>query len=110
MTPLELIEAAVREINAGNDDSFGTFEVKGNEERWLQYLQGNINAVYPSAAAPEAYLATLPFDDMIEWRPNNFLAVVLNKPPEEVAVWIDRYFREVLRCEPDYQLTWRREQ
>lgn len=110
MTTLELIEAAVREIDAGGDDSFGTFEVKEDAERWLQYLPGSINAAYPSAAAPEARLATLRFDEVIEWQPNNFVAVVLNKPPADMAVWIDRYFREVLGCEEGYQLAWTREQ
>jgi hypothetical protein len=106
---LALIEAAVREIDAGAEDSFGTFEVAGAAERWLQYLPGNINAAYPFSDPPETIL-TLPYDDMIEWQPGNFLAVILNRPPEATAAWIDRYFREMLGCGPDYRLTWLREQ
>lgn len=111
MTQLALIEAAVREINgAGKDDAFGTFEVQGEPNLWLQYLPGNINAAFPYKQLPEVILAALPFDAMIEWKPEEFLAVVLTKPPEQLAAWMDRYFREVLNCRADYQLTWTREQ
>jgi hypothetical protein len=110
VTPLELIGAAVREIdNAGADDAFGTFEVAGALEHWLQYLPGNINAVYPFRGEPHVLFADLPFDSMIEWKPEEFLAVELKLPPDQLAVWIDRYFRHVLGCKPDYKLTWRRE-
>jgi hypothetical protein len=108
---LALIEAAVREINdAGTEDAFGTFEVEGEPNLWLQYLPGNINAAYPFKQAPEAMLAELKFDGVIEWKPEEFAAVELVRPPEQLAVWIDRYFREILNCPPDYALTWRREQ
>ncbi len=111
MSQLALIEAAVREINgAGSDDAFGTFEVEGEPNLWLQYVPGNINAAYLFRQAPEVALVELPFDGMIEWRPEEFLAVELAKPPEQIAAWIDRYFRDVLNCRDDYQLTWKREQ
>jgi len=106
---LALIEAAVREIDAGEHDSFGTLEVPGAADRWVQYMPGNVNAVYPFTDAPEARLGELAFDDMIEWKPGEFLAVELFRPPEQLAAWIDRYFREVLGCAPDYKLTWKRE-
>lgn len=111
MTRLALIEAAVREIDgAGRDDAFGTFEVEREPNLWLQYLPGSINAAYPFKQTPEVILAELPFDGMIEWKPEEFLSVELTKPPEQLAVWIDRYFREVLNCRPDYPLSWTREQ
>ena len=108
---LALIEAAVREIDgAGAEDAFGTFEVENEPNLWLQYLPGNINAAYPFKQAPEAMLAELTFDGMIEWKPEEFVAVELIRPPRQLAAWIDRYFREILSCSPDYALTWRREQ
>lgn len=111
MRRLALIEAAVREINdAGRDDAFGTFEVTGESNLWLQYLPGNINAAYPYKQAPDVILAELPFDATIEWKPEEFLAVVLEKPPEQLAAWIERYFLEVLSCRQDYQIVWNREQ
>lgn len=111
MTNLALIEAAVREIDAaGMDDAFGIFEVEGESNLWLQYLPGNINAAYPYRQAPDVILANLPFDAMIEWKPEEFLAVELNRPAAELAVWIDRYFRDVLSARPNYKLTWKREQ
>lgn len=111
MSQLALIEAAVREIdNAGPDDAFGTLEVEGRAEHWVQYLPSNINAAYPFKGEPHVLLAELPFDAMIEWEAEGFLAVVLERPPEQVAAWIDRYFREVLGAKADYKLTWKREQ
>ena len=50
------------------------------------------------------------FDEMIEWTPKNFLTIELNRPPEELAAWIDGYFKEVLGCDPGHQLRWGREQ
>ena len=109
-TTLQLIEAAVREINNGDEDSFGTLIVQHAEDRWLQYAPGAINAAYPFSDAPERRLVALPFDEMIEWTPKNFLTIELNRPPEELAAWIDGYFKEVLGCDPGHQLRWGREQ
>ncbi len=105
-----LIEAAVREIETGAEDSFGTFEVVGNSDLFVQYMQRTINARYPFRIDPAQNLRTFTFGSVEEWVADEYVWLDVSLPPSEMAAWIDRYFREVLGCDADYQLTWKREQ
>jgi hypothetical protein len=107
--PLEIIKAAAEEVNGGEHDSFGTFTVVGDEGLWIQYTPGAINAHYPFEDSPSIRLAALGFDELMEWTPMQSATVEHFWKPAEVAVWIDRYFREILGCAASYNLAWKRE-
>lgn len=111
MTPtIELIEAAVREINAGEHDSFGTLRVIGDDARWVQYTPGMVNVAYPFDIAPTDKLRDFAFTEVEEWKAGASAMIELFMPERDLAAWIDRYFREVLDCDREYRLTWKREQ
>lgn len=107
---IELIEAAIREINEGDHDSFGTLRVVSGSDCWVQYTPGMVNVAYPFDIAPAERLKDFSFSDVEEWTSGVSAMIELYAPEPELAAWIDRYFKEILGCEPGYQLTWKREQ
>jgi hypothetical protein len=50
------------------------------------------------------------FTDVEEWTPGASAMIEIFLPEPDLAAWIDRYFKEVLGCPADYQLSWKREQ
>jgi hypothetical protein len=107
---VKLIEAAVLEINAGDHDSFGTLRVVGDGDRWVQYTPGMVNVAYPFDDPPTERLVSFSFTDVEEWTPGASAMIEIFLPEPDLAAWIDRYFKEVLGCPADYQLSWKREQ
>jgi hypothetical protein len=100
-----LIADAVREVMCRNGRWFCTITVSGREGPYVQYKRGIINATYPFDHPPSERLERFAFDDVQDWRPGIFatLQVPLTQPMD-VAVWIDRYFKEILRCERGYRV------
>jgi hypothetical protein len=54
MARADELSDALRQILAGEHDSFGTFSVVGDTNRWVQYRLGEINAAYPFGDDPIA--------------------------------------------------------
>jgi hypothetical protein len=106
---LALIEAAIGQVNSGDHDSFGTLTRTGDSSRWVQYTPGTINATYPFEDSPQDRLSAFKFDELMEWTPGVSVTLEYFFEPAEVAIWIDRYFREILGCEADYELIWKPE-
>ena len=101
---IDLIEAAVREINAADEGAFVTLADAANDDRWVQYLQNTINASYPFAADPKHGLRTFTFNSVEEWTADGYVWLEVALPERDMALWIDRYFREVLGCDAGYRL------
>jgi hypothetical protein len=103
------IRPALREVIDGAPDTCVTFEVEGNQARWLQVVDHTINAAYPHAEEPEPRLGALPRVSGLRltgWEAHKF--VTLELPDWDVgslATWIDAYFVAVLACEAgDYHV------
>ena len=103
------IRPALREVIDGAPDTCLTFEVEGNQTRWLQVVDHTINAAYPHAEEPEPRLGALPKVSGLRltgWEAHKF--VTLELPDWDVgslATWIDAYFVAVLACEAgDYHI------
>ena len=91
-------------------DWCATFEAEDDEEKWVQFVDGVINAAYPDPIAPDRRSRPLPDFDMTEWARGKFTMGKLNLTDRtELARWIDRYFLEVLRCEPGFEVSCRLE-
>jgi hypothetical protein len=102
---LSLIASNVEQIIGSEHDSFGTFEVVGNDKLWLQYTPGTINAAYPHDEPPHDRLAALGFVDVQEWVKGEYTTADLAfDKADDIAGWIDRYFCEVLGCDAGYDL------
>lgn len=99
-----LIESAIREINSEDDGAFVTFAVAANDDLWVQYLRATINAHYPFSVDPKQNLRTFTFSRVEEWVPGEYVWLEVALSERDMALWIDRYFREVLGCEADYRL------
>lgn len=96
---------ALRQVLAGDHDSFGTFSVSGADECWVQYKPGEINAAYPFADDPVQRLASLPDFEVLGWEANSYVFGDLARyDPGTIAEWIDKYFCETLQCPPSYEL------
>ncbi len=104
MSNLDLIEAAVREINAAEEGAFVTLADALNDDVWVQYLHSTINARYPFSIDPKQHLRNFTFTRIEEWTPDGYVWLELALSERETALWIDRYFQEVLRCGADYRL------
>jgi len=101
---LDIIEAAVREINAAEEGAFVTFADASNDDLWVQYLHSTINARYPFAVDPKQHLRTFSFTRIEEWTADGYVWLELALSERDTALWIDRYLTEVLRCSADYRL------
>jgi hypothetical protein len=101
---IALIEAAVLETNIAEEGAFATFVVKGKEDLFVQYIVDGINARYPFSADPRQMLRTFPIFSVEEWVANEYLWVGITLSANDTATWIDRYFREILGCDPGYEL------
>jgi hypothetical protein len=112
-TRLDVIVAAVREINDGDRDSFGTFATADDEDCWVQYSPGVINAAYPFEQPPLETIVDLDADSVQDWKARTYVTINvmdLFEHTDKIASWIDRYFTEVLGCGPQRKLEWNREQ
>jgi hypothetical protein len=82
-----------------------TFEAKDDEEKWVQFVDGVINAAYPDPVAPDKRTKPLPGFEMTEWSRGKFMTGKMQLTDRtEIARWIDRYFVDVLRCEPGFAI------
>jgi hypothetical protein len=103
------IQPALREAFDGAPITCVTFEVEGDQERWLQVVDQTINAAYPHADDPESRLRALPGVSGLRissWEAWKF--VTLECPGWDagsLATWIDAYFVAVLACKAgDYHV------
>jgi hypothetical protein len=91
-------------------DWCATFEAEDDETKWVQFVAGMINACYLDPVAPDKRTRPLPDFEMTQWSRGKFVTGRLAVTERtEIARWIDRYFVDVLRCEPGFALTSRLE-
>lgn len=103
---VELITKAVSEIEAGDEDAFGTLRVVGNDDLWVQYLHGTINARYPFDDDTGEQLAGFDYENIEECVPDGYVWLEIDMAQAEIVAWIERYFREILGCADGYELIW----
>lgn len=100
----------VQEALDRRPDWCATFEVEDDEDKWVQFVDGVINAAYPDPIAPDKRTKPLPDFEMTKWSRGKFMTGDLALTDRtEIARWIDRYFVDVLRCDPGFAITSRLE-
>jgi hypothetical protein len=100
-----LIRKQLVTLQTGEHDSFVTFQVPGDVARWIQIGLLDFNAAYPFSDPPEIRLAMFDAIEITEWQANSFvLGEIGMDSPDRFAGLVDRYFREILGCQDDYQL------
>jgi hypothetical protein len=98
MTTLSDIKQAIRDAQAGGEGWCATLEARHSPEAWVQWLRGDINASCPASERP----ALAHFTE-VEFQPGQYISGYLAvTTPEEIADWIDDYFRRVLGAPGDY--------
>ena len=91
------IAPGIREAIGGRPDLCVTFTVTGHPDKWVQWVDGVINAAYPHVDPPESRLGGLQFDAIQHWEPKKSLTVTLAETEVyAIAKWIDSYFATVL--------------
>ncbi|HZF10263.1 MAG TPA: hypothetical protein VFE33_15850 [Thermoanaerobaculia bacterium] len=99
------IAPGLREALAGGPDTCVTFEVTGDPEKWVQFLDGTVNAAYPRETPPvlEHLLpATSPDLEprLLGWEARKYATLKIpGADTRFLASWIDRYFVCILDCE-----------
>lgn len=93
------IAPGIREAKGGTPDLCVTFTVAGQPEKWVQWVDGVINAAYPHIDPPETRLGRLQIDSIEAWEPGKCLTVTLTeRDPYAIARWIDNYVSTVLNA------------
>jgi hypothetical protein len=99
------IAPGVREAMAGGDKLCATFEITGDESRWVQFVGSVVNAAYPLAADPDALIARLGNAVVESSEPGKYVTVRLQITSAlAIAKWIDGYFRHALGSGSEYSI------
>ncbi len=85
---IDLIEAAIREINAAEEGAFVTLADASNDDLWVQYLHDTINARYPFSTDPKHNLRTFTFASVEEWTADGYVWLNVELPERDMALWI----------------------
>ena len=94
--------------NSPEADSFLTFEDPADPSKWVQITLFNVNAAYPFSDPPQSRLSPLGVTEVDEWEAGLFVTCSIDfSDLHRVAELVDRYFREVLGCRDNYQITTR---
>jgi len=98
------ILTAVRDANAAGPHACVTFTVAGNGDKYIQYIDGTLNAAYPRDEDPMVVMGGLNLQeigDLEAWDPGVFATfTVHDSDARQVAEWIHLYFVAVLECKP----------
>lgn len=97
------IRPAVRESIEGKPHTCVTLEVEGHPGKWLQIVDGTINAAYPHGDHPEQRLRSFGSAalqaKLAKWEPGNFVTFeVTGEDLVAISHWIDEYFVQMLGC------------
>jgi len=100
------IAPGLREALAGGPETCVTFEVTGDPDKWVQFLDGTVNAAYPRETPPdpEHLLPEAPdlAPRLLEWEPRKCATFALDSADvRALAGWIDLYFVCILGCVDD---------
>jgi hypothetical protein len=99
------IAPGVREAIAGGDDLCVTFTISGDEDRWVQFVGGVVNAAWPHAHDPEPLIAQLGHAAVESYQAEQYVTARLRVADVyAVARWIDAYFEHALGAGTDYSL------
>lgn len=91
------IAPGIREAIGGRPDLCVTFTVTGHPNKWVQWVDGVINAAYPHFDPPQSRLGGLQFEAIQAWEPKQSLTVTLGETDVyAIAKWIDKYVEMVL--------------
>jgi len=111
-TPTATISAQVSKIATAVQDVLTrgpswcvTFESAASSDIWVQFNADMVNAAYPYADDPLRRLSTLKASELISWTPTKYVTVAMKSTDAyAIAIWIDHYFRDVLRCSDSYRV------
>ena len=82
-----------------------TLSIGGAAGCWVQFVDGVINAAYPSNYEPSAQIALLGNATLEGWESGRYLTVKLTAgDARSIAKWIDQYFQKMLGAPEDYGL------
>lgn len=99
------IASGVQKVVADGDGLCATFTVAGDDDRWVQFTDGVVNAAYPHAHDPGSFMAKLGDAVVESFEAGQHLTVHLKATdPEAIARWIDSYFDQVLAAGSDYAI------
>lgn len=108
---ISVICPAIREVQSGGPDLCATFEVVGNQDKWVQYTIGTINAAYPYKEHPQLLIEPLaeinPRHEISisSWKAGTFVTIDFpENDPTKISKWIDFYLIGVLKCADDYSV------
>lgn len=107
-TSIATIHPALQKAMEGAPDLCVTLALKGNADKWVQFINNTINAAYPYDIAPEKILQGLPpiaGFNKIDWKARQFATFEISAVDAlTLARWIDTYFFGVLDCRANYDL------
>lgn len=87
-----MVEILTR-VMEGREGLCVTFTVKGTPDRWLQFVDDQVNAASFADSQPDALVAELGPAVIISFQPRQHLTVTLAaRDPETIAAWIHDYF------------------
>jgi hypothetical protein len=101
-TRLDLIRRALADVWTTQGRRFATFEARPDADRWIQYLDGELNVRWPLDEAPALALArlgvALPAGTFAAWHVagENAVFAVGDARLDEVAALVDRLFAKVV--------------
>src|SRR5689334_16177413 len=95
----------VQEALDRRPDWCATFEDMADESRWVQFVDGVINAAWPFSGAPDARFKKMGSIELTAWSRAKYATGALALTDKtEIAKWIERYFLEVLECDPEFEM------
>lgn len=86
----------------GPPDQCLNISVAGDEARWVQYVDGQVNAATLETDPPDALLSDLGDAVFIDFSPRKYLTVNLTRAdPAGIAAWIVAYLHKGLGADVD---------
>jgi hypothetical protein len=99
------IAPRIRESIEGGADMCATFTIKGDPKRWVQFMDGRVNAFLPETFDVEQVVPRLGGGVLDEYDTGVFVMVRMETADVHViAPWIDAYFRHVLAARSNYSI------
>jgi hypothetical protein len=103
--PVEQMVPGIRESIAGGETMCATFTIKGAPDRWVQYMDGCVNAAWPASGDPLRLVARLGGGVVKDHDAGVFITIRMETADVHViARWIDAYFRQALAARSNYSV------
>ncbi|WP_193215113.1 hypothetical protein [Luteolibacter marinus] len=97
------LRPAIREAIDGAPNTCVTFEIDGDSDKWLQFVDHTINAAYPHIEDPSHRIEAMSgvaIPRIVDWEAGEFATFELARVElTPLAKWIDEYFVSILGCD-----------